>query len=68
MSGNEYTLFDEVKMEKGGVTFTGVKIKRALDENGYCIKSVVSPQEVRGFITEQTYQAIIAGEEVTVYV
>ena len=55
-------------MEKEGVTFTGVKIRRALNGDGYCIKSVVNPQEVRGFIIEQTYQAIIAGEEVTVHV
>ena len=68
MNEGRYTLFDEVKMEKEGKIFTGVKIRKALNEDGYCVKSVENPQEVSGFITEKIYQVILNNEEVTIHV
>ncbi len=68
MNEGRYTLFDEVKREKGGEIFTGVKIRKALNKDGYCVKSVKNPQEVMGFITEEIYQVILSNEEVTIHV
>lgn len=59
--------YDKVKIEdRDGKIFIGVKIREAEDGNGYFVQSYKCPQKA-AFITEQTYQAILEGEEVTIH-
>jgi len=63
---DEFREFEQVRIkDRLGNIFTGVKIRKARDGDGYYVESLKSSSKCV-FIQEETYQAILRGDEVTI--
>lgn len=62
-------IFKEVKItnDRKNKTYTGIRLRPAADKSGYYVQSLENHLE-SAFITEGTYQKILAGEYVNIHV
>lgn len=64
-----FRTFEKVKIEdeRERKTYTGIRLRPAADGDGYYVESLENRLK-KAFITEGTYQAILADEEVTIHI
>ncbi|MDP3057446.1 MAG: hypothetical protein Q8N37_02925 [bacterium] len=65
----EFRTFKKIKIEddREGETYAGIRLRPAADGDGYYVESLEDHLK-NAFITEGTYQAILADEEVTIHI